>query len=116
MLTGAAATLFPYRRVEQGGRPASLQRGDQVVRREEAPSEWGIDLPDPCPRRATARPTRQNPTIPSVLPWMSWPSIIIGPQIQGVLLRRNRSPSGTLRAAAINSAQAVSAVVSVRTP
>ena len=58
---------------------------------------------------------RPKPTMPIVLWCTSWPSIISGPQIHGVRARRNRSPSPTRRAAAISSANAVSAVVSVRT-
>jgi hypothetical protein len=45
----------------------------------------------------------------------SWPSIISGPQIHRAPERRKRSPSATRRAAAIISANAVSAVVSVST-
>src|SRR3954454_25249957 len=72
-------------------------------------------MPKPAARRATARPIRPNPTTPIVLWCTSWPSIISGPQIHGVPSRRNRSPSPTRRAAARISANAVSAVVSVRT-
>src|SRR6266540_2805330 len=72
-------------------------------------------MPKPRARRAMAWPIRPNPTMPKTRPLTSCPSIIRGPQIHGSRRRRNRSPSATRLAAAISSAQAVSAVVSVRT-
>ncbi len=72
-------------------------------------------MPKPFARRATAWPIRPKPTMPIVLWCTSCPSIISGPQIHGVPARRNRSPSPTRRAAVMSSANAVSAVVSVRT-
>ena len=72
-------------------------------------------MPKPFARRATACPIRPKPTMPIVLWWTSWPSIINGPQIHGVRARRRRSPSPIRRAPANKSANAVSAVVSVNT-
>src|SRR3989442_15904245 len=71
-------------------------------------------MPNPWARRARAWPIRPKPTMPRVLWWMSWPSIIIGPQIQGFLLRRNRAPPATRRAAARRRDQAAPAGASAR--
>jgi len=54
-------------------------------------------MPKPTARRATARPIRPKPTIPSVLPNTSWPSMNSGPHLQLPPARITRSPSARRR-------------------
>src|SRR5271157_386069 len=71
---------------------------------------------NPTARRATARPIRPNPTIPSVLPQISAPQSWSRFQPFQLPERASCSPSPSRRATAISSVQAKSAVVSSSTP
>ncbi len=70
----------------------------------------------PFARCATPRPMRPMPTMPSVAPKTSWPSIMSIAQPRNRPLRVKLSASTTRRAAAISKVNAKSAVASSRTP
>ena len=70
----------------------------------------------PVARRATARPMRPIPTMPSVIPVTEAPSICVGPQPCHAPARTRRSPSPMRRATARIRAIVRSAVASVSTP
>src|ERR1039457_1903035 len=73
-------------------------------------------MSNPFARRATARPIRPKPMMPSVAPAISAPSNCNGCQPVHLLARTNRSPSPIRRATFISKAKAMSAVASVKTP
>ena len=72
-------------------------------------------MENPAARLAVAVPMRPAPTMPSVAPVTSLPSISRGPHPVKRPSRTYRSPSATRLAAANMRAQATSAVVSVST-
>ena len=105
--------------------------GEQLLERQERRAERRLDrrpaarwtswyrirIPKPFARRATAWPIRPKPTIPIVAPWTSGPEQQQrAPGLPAARRGRSGRPPGRRRAAAMSSAQARSAVVSVRTP
>ena len=73
-------------------------------------------IPNPCARRAIAWPMAPNPTMPRVEPNTSMPAIWVGVQVLHSPSLTYSAASTTRRAEDRMSAQAMSAVVSVRTP
>ena len=73
-------------------------------------------MPKPSPRRAIAWPMRPQPTIPSVMPVVSPPTMCVGYHGTHSPSRTWRSPSLMRRAMPSSSANAMSAVASVSTP
>ena len=86
--------------------PGSGKAGNGSVKR--------MRMPNPLARWATARPIRPKPTIPSVAPLRSAPSMKPGPQVFQPPTFTSPAPSTTRRAAARSRAKAISAVASVR--
>ena len=72
-------------------------------------------MSNPDARRATARPIRPNPMIPSVAPNTAAPKYCPGSQVSQSPSRTAAIASGSLRAAASRSANVRSAVASVST-
>ena len=73
-------------------------------------------MPKARPRRAVARPIWPSPTMPSVFRWMPVPRWKNMLQVHVPPARTSRSPSPSRRVAIRISANAMSAVASVRTP
>ena len=72
-------------------------------------------MSNPEARRATARPIRPSPTIPSVAPLTAAPRYCPGSHVSQSPSRTAAIASGSLRAAASSSANVRSAVASVST-
>ena len=118
------ARLRAERAVERddvGGAPAARRAGGSAPRARVSTSAgaccrpaYAISIPNAAARRAVARPILPSPTIPSVLPWMPVPSMKNMLHDHGVRDRMSRSPSPRRRVAIRMSANAMSAVASVR--